>query len=294
MAVSVRQGALDRITRSTAKQRGRRPEGELDCQPRASSLVVLSGKGGTGKSTLAALLASILGRSGRTLLVDADLGMGNAHLYLGVSPRCQVEEAFGYPGQERDFVHPIHEQLDLLPASSGSARHLDAVRAASQLGAVLMALEPGYQRLIVDGAPGMGPVLLAREADLSLLVTTPGVAALTDAYALLKSLWAMDESLRVLLVVNRARDREEGNQASRRLRQVVSRFLGRDLPCAAVLLEDPAARAAVESREALLTYDCDAPLVQSVQLLAHQIQEEWGHLYARGLGRGLARERTPA
>jgi Mrp family chromosome partitioning ATPase len=55
--------------------------------PRAASLCVASGKGGTGKSIVSASLAHLLSASGRTLLVDADLGVGNAHILQDVTLR---------------------------------------------------------------------------------------------------------------------------------------------------------------------------------------------------------------
>src|SRR5438093_670 len=59
---------------------------------RAASLCVASGKGGTGKSVVTASLGDILARHGRTLIVDADLGVGNAHILQDVTPELSFVE----------------------------------------------------------------------------------------------------------------------------------------------------------------------------------------------------------
>src|SRR5262245_19798340 len=86
-----------------ASGRGARPDGEASSPPtpspsssrraaketpvsRAVSLCVASGKGGTGKSIVSASLAALFSPRGRTLLVDADFGVGNAHILQDVSP----------------------------------------------------------------------------------------------------------------------------------------------------------------------------------------------------------------
>ena len=86
---------------------------------RAVSVCIASGKGGTGKSIVSASLALGFSRRGRTLLLDADLGAGNAHLLHDVVPvRTLVDVAAG-EACVRDAVLPCGHNLDLVPAGSG-------------------------------------------------------------------------------------------------------------------------------------------------------------------------------
>jgi len=151
-----------------------------------------SGKGGTGKSFLAANLGIALARRGvKTCLVDLDLGCADLNLLLGLlePPRRSVLEVLrGGSGALRDVMVPADAagHLHLVPGSS------ETVRAAGLTGREIAQLASGLRELpvemvIVDLAAGVGhqvlDLLLA--SDLQLIVTTPDPLSLSDAARLL-------------------------------------------------------------------------------------------------------------
>src|SRR5689334_6127075 len=89
---------------------------------RAHSLCVASGKGGTGKSVVTASLSTLFARTGRTLVVDADLGVGNAHILQNLCPEHSFVDVVEGRLDVRDIRVACRPQLDLLAAGSGVSR----------------------------------------------------------------------------------------------------------------------------------------------------------------------------
>lgn len=203
---------------------------------RAPIVLITGGKGGVGKTLLAANLGIELARRGRkVLLADLDLGLANLDVALRIAPRRNVEDALRGRCSLAECVVAGPHGVDLLPASSGT-------RAMAQLSSEererlfrgLAELAAQYELLIADGAAGIGPDVLAfaAAADHVLLVTTPDATALTDAYGLIKALHVYgEETGREVatpeLVVNQAADLGEAERTLARLRAVCERFLAR-------------------------------------------------------------------
>lgn len=203
---------------------------------RAPIVLVTGGKGGVGKTTLAANTAFALARRGRrVLLVDLDLGLADAHVLLRISPSRTLEDALFGRCDLRDCIVATEQGPDVLAGGSGTPAmgHLDAdVRARLCNG--LRELSREYDIVVADGAAGIGPDVLAfcGLADHVLVVTTPEPMAITDAYGLIKALHSFGESTQrdvatPELVVNRAAGLEEAEATAARLRKVCERFLSR-------------------------------------------------------------------
>lgn len=260
---------------------------------RASSLCVVSGKGGTGKSLLSASLGHGLARSGRTLLVDADLGVGNAHILQDVHPEHSFVDVVEGRRQVREIVQPCSSQLDLLAAGSGFARMAGLATCELELiAAGLERLERQYRFLLVDSAAGLSNQTLAFAAatDLVVLVTTPDVTAMTDAYAFLKVLVQRKPDVDPLLVVNRATNHDEAEHAARRIGQVSRKFLGREPRWIASLPEDRAAFRCTQRRQPVVAGEPESALAFALRELTHTLLEELGRRHACGLGRTLLRQ----
>src|SRR5688572_21581197 len=167
------------------------------------SLCVASGKGGTGKSIVSASLAALFAPRGRTLLVDADFGVGNAHILQDVSPRSTCVDVVEGRESVRAALVSCGKDLDLLAAGSGVPRMSEMTSFELHLLASgLREVENDYRYLLVDSAAGVSHQTLAfaRASDATLIVTTPDLTAMTDAYAFLKLLFAGRAGTRALLL----------------------------------------------------------------------------------------------
>jgi flagellar biosynthesis protein FlhG len=199
-------------------------------------VLVTGGKGGVGKSTLAANLGVALASSGvETLLIDLDLGLANLDVILGLERRAEPLDLFTGRRTFEDCVVQGPGGLAVLPASSGvyELAHAGPERRRVLLEEVARAAE-SYEIVLGDTAAGIGEDVLAfaAAADRVIVVTTPDPAAMTDAYAVLKALdaWSRDAGLEVgtpELVVNCAAGVEEARRVAGRLRTVSERFLAR-------------------------------------------------------------------
>ena len=134
--------------------------------PRAASLCVASGKGGTGKSVVAASLACQLADRGRTLILDADFGVGNAHILQDVTPTATLVEVALGQASVRDALVPCSGRIDLLGAGSGVPRMAELSRYEVQLIASgLEQVETDYRYLLVDSAAGISRQTLRFELE---------------------------------------------------------------------------------------------------------------------------------
>lgn len=276
---------------------GRRPTDAAPSPPRgglgaarAGSVCVASGKGGTGKSVFTASLAARLSQRGRTLIVDADLGIGNAHILQGIAPERSFVELVAGTAAPREIVSSCGAQLDLIAAGSGVSNMAElSPFELHRVAEALELLEPEYRYLLVDSAAGVSnqTVAFASAADLVVLVTTPDVTAMTDAYAFLKVLWRSRPSACPVLVVNRARDFDEASQVADRLDTVSRKFQGRAPRWLGWIPEDPAVQRSVNARAAVVRHEPGSVAARALDHLTVMVIEELSRLRAAGVGRTL-------
>jgi len=256
----------------------------------ASSVCVASGKGGTGKSLVVAALARELAEHARTLVLDADLGCANAHLLHDVHPDRSLVDVVEGRLAVREIVTECGGNLALLPGGSGFARLAGLSDFELHvIGRGIEELESSFRYLCIDSAAGLSnqTIAFAAACDLVLLVTTPDVTAMTDAYAFLKVFVRQNPRAMPLLVVNRCTERGEAEHVARRVSDVTRKFLGRDLTCLAALPEDRAAFRCTQRRMPVTVGEPHSPLAAALRALARSVQDELASVPARGAGASL-------
>jgi flagellar biosynthesis protein FlhG len=223
---------------------------------------ITSGKGGVGKTFIAANLAAALARAGRRVLVlDADLGLANLDVVLNLFPKVTLHDVFTDRVPLDEAILPAPGGFSVLLAGSGMveySRMTPEVR--ERLQQVVAAITPRYEHVLLDTGAGISDVVLytVSLAGEVLLVATPEPTSLTDAYATIKVLATTQGRRRIGLVVNQVRKPGEGRSVRAQLQQVIDRFVnpGLDTPVRLDLLgelpSDPAVREAVLRRELLV------------------------------------------
>ncbi len=258
---------------------------------RAASLCVASGKGGVGKSVISASISAYCATRGRTLAIDADLGMGNAHILHGVKPAASLVDFIERGYTIGDIRTSCRDGLDLLAGGSGIPHMAGLQREdRARLSEQLAELEVAYKFLILDSAAGISnqTMSFAAAADRLLLVLTPDVTSMTDAYGFLKVHNQVRPAGEALFVVNRAVDEQQAYSTADRFREVSERFLGVQPRWLGFLPEDPAVGASVNRRKPLLLDDPSTPAARSLSGIAAQLFSELECLNPRGLGRSLS------
>ncbi|MCK5940360.1 MAG: P-loop NTPase, partial [Planctomycetes bacterium] len=241
--------------------------------------------GGTGKSFLATSLSVVLHRSERkTVLVDCDFGLACDHLLLGVRPTLTLQHLLsGQCTLEQALVQtPCGPRL--LPGASGVRRMAtptdkDLTTFARELG-VLAGQEDA---LLLDLGAGIAPatVLSMLGADWIVLVTQPEIAALVDAYAVVKCIAQIKPDARFLVVVNRVSTPGRGEMAFQRLTEVASQNVGVELRYLGEVPDDDAVMQHRLGQLPLVVTEPEAPTSLAVQALAERLIQICGGLRPR-------------
>ena len=200
-------------------------------QPQPVKVVaVTGGKGGVGKTTVAVNLGTALSALGRqVMLLDADLGLANVDVLLGMRTRFNLEHVVSGECALDDVIVTAPSGLRLVPASSGSLQMatLDRVHQAGLISAFSELFEP-IDVLLVDTAAGLGEsvITFSEAAQRVAVVVCDEPAALTDAYGLIKVLSRRQPSLKIEVVANMVEGPIQGKALYDKLARVTDRFLG--------------------------------------------------------------------
>ncbi len=248
---------------------------------RAMVTAVTSGKGGVGKTFMAANVAAALAKRGeRVLVLDADLGLANLDVVLNLHPKVTLHDVFTGKVQLDDAILPAPGGFSVLLAGSGLVEYSRLTpEVRDQLLGVIDKVAPRYDRILLDTGAGISDVVLfaVSLADEVMVVATSEPTSLTDAYATIKVLASQQQRRVIKLVVNQTSRVGEGRVICSQLQQVVDRFVNTGTD-AALKLElvgevpsDPAVREAVQRRQLLLEAVPGCPAAKAVGAIADKL-----------------------
>jgi flagellar biosynthesis protein FlhG len=192
-------------------------------------ITITSGKGGVGKTNIVANLGFSLSRFGKKVLIlDADLGLGNLDVLLGLTPQYNLSHVVRGEKMLADIVVSGPGRMKILPAASGIQELTDL--SAQERHLIFSQLETYMQAfdiMLIDTAAGISSNVLYFNihADDILVVATPEPTSITDAYALMKVLSVQYGTDHFKLVVNGAANDREAEEVFRQISLVADRFL---------------------------------------------------------------------
>lgn len=200
----------------------------MDKKP-VNVIAVCSGKGGVGKTNVAANIAVALGKTGRnTCLLDADLSLANVDVLLGLQPRFNLSHVVNGEADLHTTMLDGPGNIRIVPASSGNFMMTDLPPAA-QAGIIQAFGELGDQPdiLVVDTAAGIAPEVarFVQAAQHAVVVICDEPASLTDAYALIKVFSKHYGISRFSVLTNQSRRQQDGRKLFRKLVKVADNFL---------------------------------------------------------------------
>ena len=273
------RGIFDRLFGRT--QSTRVPPNRLE----ARTIAVASGKGGTGKSFLATSLAVVLHESGRRVtLVDCDFGLACDHLLLGVSPKQTLQHVLAGETTLSQIQIPTPSGPSLVPGASGIRRMANLTdRELLVLGQNLGELATTEDVLLLDAGAGISPqtVLTLLSADHVILVTQPEIAALTDAYAVVKCLVQLKPETSFSVVVNRVTSEGLGEQAFDKLLTVSRRHAATELAYLGQVREDPTITQRRLGQQPVVATNPRCGTAKDLRRLAARLEEVAGPLEPR-------------
>jgi flagellar biosynthesis protein FlhG len=248
--------------------------------PRAPRVIsVTSGKGGVGKSNVVVNLGLALAQRGlKVLLIDADLGLGNLDILLGLTPRFTIQDVLSLHLDLADVIVEGPGGLKILPASSGipELATLDEFQKLFLLNEMDHYSEDVDVVLIDTGAGISQNVIFfnvgARER---ILVVNNQPPAIADAYALIKILVTQHDEKSFKLLVNDLDHDREAELVYRTLLRVTERFLGQGitLDYLGFIPHDDAVPQAVMRQQPILALYPQAPASRSFVVIAQTLWE---------------------
>ena len=255
------------------------------------TLSILSGKGGVGKSNIAAALSFALADFGkRVVLIDADLGMANLDILCGVdNARYNISHLIdGSRSLNEILVHFRTSQratsqngaVALLPGGVGLKNIADLDdNDMERLFEALSGLESMSDYLIMDAGAGIhkGVLSFAYASEITILVTTPEPTSIRDAYGVIKSLGAAAwESIEgattgLMLVVNMASSSREASEVAERIKLASMQFLGNAPIYLGYVLKDDVIEQSVKARKIFYRTDPESNASICVRNLAGEL-----------------------
>ena len=219
-------------------------------------IAVTGGKGGVGKTSVSINLSVALANMGRRVaLMDADLGLANIDVLLGLNAKKNLENVLSGECSLRDILLTGPGGIRIIPASSGTQRmaqlgaleHAGLINAFSELGEQI-------DVLIIDTAAGISDsvVSFVRAAQEVLVVVCDEPSSMTDAYALIKLLNRDYGMFRFRMLANMTRTPQEGQALFNKLTQAAERFLDVTLQYVGAIPFDENMRKAIQRQKSIV------------------------------------------
>lgn len=235
-------------------------------------IAITGGKGGVGKTSVAVnLTVALAARSRRVVLLDGDLGLANADVFLGLSPRYTLAHVISGERTLDEIMVEAPQGFHLIPAAAGAA-DLAQMGAAAHLGLVraFSALATRLDVMIVDTAAGLSHSVMqfSQAAQHVMVVICDEPASLTDAYALIKVLSRNHGVERFRVLANQIRSAGGGRELFQRFERVAARFLDVTLEYAGEIPDDDCVRRSVRGQRPVLDEYPGSPAARAFKKLA--------------------------
>ncbi len=254
---------------------------QTDSKPKARVITVTSGKGGVGKTSISINLAIQLTRLGKRVVVfDADFGLANIEVMLGVRPQYNLADMMFRGKDLTDIITQGEEGISFISGGSGiqelASMNRDQVM---YLTSRLITLDKFADIVIVDTGAGISDsvlefVLASTEV---LLVATPEPTSITDAYALLKALNRKEEFVKedtsIKMIANRVKSTAEGQSLYEKMSVVSEKFLNIPVTYLGSVPMDEQISKAVMRQKPVSVINPEAPAAKAIKQIAENLLE---------------------
>jgi len=217
------------------------------------TIAITSGKGGVGKTSIAVSLAIALAQEGKTkvTLLDADLGLANINVIMGIIPQFNLYHVIKGKKKLRDIVIEVPEGIKIIAGASGfhQLANLD-IKQRKEFIDEFQTIE-GDDFMIIDTGAGVSQNVLSFvvAADEVIVITTPEPTAITDAYGIIKSIASQTSDKTIRLIVNRVTSVSEGKRVAARIIAIAGQFLNVKIENLGFIFDDPLVAKSVRNQK---------------------------------------------
>ena len=249
-------------------------------------IAVTSGKGGVGKTNVVANLGYALTRlNKRVLVLDADVGLANMDVILGLSPKYNLQHVLNGEKTIAEVIISGPGGMKILPASSG-VQELSDLSKAQKL-CLLSELNSLYDEtdvLLIDTSAGISSNVMYfnMAAQEILIVVSPEPTSITDAYAMMKVLFLKHAENRFRILVNSARNAEEAKEVYNNLSLVGQKFLNLSIDYWGYIMLDDHVAKAVRQQKALVERYPRSPASRCFSDLAKRVCDNRPNTNSKG------------
>ena len=241
-------------------------------------IAVSSGKGGVGKTNVSVNLAASLAKEGKeVLLLDADLGLANVDVLLGLNPAYDLSHVISGERSLDEVIIEGPANVKVIPASSGVSRMAN-LTPAEQAGLINAFNELGHaiDVMVVDTAAGISDsvVNFCCASQEVIVVVCDEPASITDAYAFIKVMSREHKIERFKILANMTHSTHEGRELFNKLSKATDRFLDVMLNYIGTVPYDERLRKAVQHQRAVVEAFPRSPSALAMKRIARQI-DKW-------------------
>mgnify|MGYP003385969002 FL=1 len=241
-------------------------------------IAIASGKGGVGKTNLSVNLGISLCKLGRKVaLLDADMGLANVDILLGLHPEYNLTHVLSGEKTLDEIVVEGPQGLKVIPASSG-VQHMAEMGTMEQAGIInaFSEFQEDIDLLLVDTAAGIhgGVVNFARACQEVLIVVCDEPTSLTDAYALIKLLNRDHGLSRFHVITNMVESLQHGKMLYQKLCKVTDQYLDVALYFTGAVPFDKSLRKSVQKQQAVVEASPNSHAAVAIKNLAKKI-DHW-------------------
>ncbi len=238
-------------------------------------IAISSGKGGVGKSSIAVNLGISLAKSGaKVCLMDADTGLANANILLGITPEFSIEHVLYGAKDIDDIMLDGPHGLKIIPGANGISECVSLhPRQQLRLTRELARIEGDFDYLLIDTAAGIADTTLdfVSAAHHTLIVITPEPTSLTDAFSLIKLLKRRRPSAHYQVVVNMCSSASQAKEVFHRFGAAVEKYIGVQCHYLGFILRDESMRAAVVLQNPVAMFPDNDPSSRSFMKLSDSL-----------------------
>jgi len=251
---------------------------EKPIEPHANCRViaVTSGKGGVGKTNISVNFAlAMASRGKKILLFDADMGLANVDVMLGIVPHFNLAHVLTGQKTLAEIITDGPNGIRLVASGSGGVRELADLNdeQRNKFLNALLALQSQSDLILIDTGAGLHRNVLAfvLAAEEVVIVTTAEPTSLMDAYGMIKILYREKKNPVISVIVNMVSNQAEADEAGRKLTILARRFLNLEIDYLGFVPRDQAMIRAVKEQKPVMLSAPNSPAAISINRLAEAI-----------------------